>query len=445
MSEADTEPIDEGLSAPPNSRWSKWYATTVSLWGNIRFRQVLLLYAANLAGVPLALVTSIVFTRFLGPQGYGNFAFLDSIFDFGKTIFTLGFFYAGSRAIVLSSHPQRVREYYGSTLLILAMLFLIMSLFFAGYGLFDPNLSDKGLTNFFLMLIPFGWVFMLIPFFDTILKADNRINTLAATRFLPKVVLFAGAICVYYFLAGYDGNRLAVIWSIYLMAFIIVFILVLSRLRLSLANKRQRMAEIWRQNKSFGLHIYMGGLFYAGSLSLTGIMLSYYSYDNTGVGFLALAVAISRPLELIPSAVATAYFRDFASQSALDKRLIRITILLCLGGLVAAWVLVGPFIRYFYSDEFTPVIMLVLPISVAMVLHGLSGLLNRFLEARGKGKSIRNTYVVTGISLVAANALLIPIYGATGASFAMLFSGVIYISVMIFYYLRRGPQQPYAG
>jgi O-antigen/teichoic acid export membrane protein len=441
MPETDTEPIDLALRAPKNSRWSKWYATSVSLWGNIRFRQVLLLYAANLAGVPLALVTSIVFTRFLGPQGYGNFAFLDSIFDFGKTIFTLGFFYAGSRAIVLSNQPQKVREYYGSTLLILGVLFIIMSLFFAGYGLFDPNLNDKGLTNFFLMLIPFGWVFMLIPFFDTVLKADNRINTLATTRFLPKVVLFAGAISIYYFLPGFEGNRLTVVWGIYLMAFIIVFVLVLSRIQVSLKNSRQRIAEIWQQNKIFGLHIYTGGLFYAGSLSLTGIILSYYSHDNAGVGFLALALAISRPLELIPSAVATAYFRDFASQDSLNKRLASATLLLSLGGLVVTWALVGPFIRYFYSDDFIPVITLVFPISIAMVLHGLSGLLNRFLEARGKGKAIRNTYIATGITLVIANMLLIPQYGANGASIAMLISGIIYISVMIFYYLNRS-QQP---
>ncbi len=437
MSETDTEPIEAGTNVPNISRWSKWHASSISIWGNVRFRQVLMLYAANLAGVPLALVTSIVFTRFLGPQGYGNFAFLDSIFDFGKTIFTLGFFYAGSRAIVLSNLPQKVREYYGSTLLILGGLFIIMSVFFVGYGLFDPNLSEKGLTGFFLILIPFGWVFMLIPFFDTILKADNRIKTLAATRFLPKVVLFAGSITIFFLFSGFEGNRLAVVWTIYLMAFVSVFLLVLSRIKMSLKNSRQRIAEIWQQNKSFGLHIYTGGLFYAGSLSLTGIMLSYYSHDNAGVGFLALALAISRPLELIPSAVATAYFRDFASQAALDKRLTRITVLLSMGGLVLTWLLIGPFIRYFYSDEFLPVVMLVFPISIAMVLHGMSGLLNRFLEARGKGKAIRNTYIVTGISLVSANAMLIPIYGATGASLAMLFSGIVYISVMVIYYLKR--------
>lgn len=437
MTGTGSEPLNKGHKASDINVWSAWYSTSLSLWSNLRFRQVMLLYAANLAGVPLALVTSIVFTRFLGPEGYGNYAFLDTIFEFGKTIFTLGFFYAGSRAIVLSNKEQKVREYYGSTLIILAGLFVMMSIFFIGYGLFDPNLREKGLTSFFMILIPFGWVFMLIPYFDTVLKADNRINTLASTRFFPKVILFAGAISVYFLFREFEGNRLAVVWFIYLSAFVVVFMLVLARIRVSFKNARLRIVEIWEQNKHFGLHIYTGGLFYAGSLSLTGIILSYYSPDNSGVGFLALALAICRPLELIPSAVATAYFRDFATQSSLSVRLLGATVMLSIAGLLLTWLLIGPFIRTLYSDAFEPVIMLVFPISVAMVLHGISGLLNRFLEARGYGKAIRNTYVITGITLVLSNMLLIPLYAVAGASLAMLISGVVYISVMGFYYWKR--------
>lgn len=407
------------------------------IWGNLRIRQVVMLYAANLAGIPLALVSSIVFTRFLGPQGYGNFAFLDSIFDFGKIIFTFGFFYAGSRAIVLNSAEQKTREYYGSLLALLAGLFVIMAFFFVGYALLDPNLREKGLTGFFFYLIPFGWVFLLIPFFDTVLKADNRIKALAATRFLPKVILFGGALAIYFLLPGYAGNRLAVVWFLYLLGFTAVFIVVLARIRVSFQNMESRIREIWSLTRGFGLHIYSGGLFYAGSMSLSGILISYYSPDNTGVGFLALAVAISRPLELVPAAVATSYFRDFAGQAALSRRLVVATLLLSLTGVVGAWLLAGPFIRLFYSHDFLPVVGLVYPVSVAMMLHGLAGLMNRFLEARGRGKAIRNTYIITGITLTASNLILIPAFGAAGAAYSMLLSGAIYMGVMGLYYYRR--------
>jgi O-antigen/teichoic acid export membrane protein len=416
---------------------NKIHHTSVRLWGNLRVRQVALLYAANLAGIPLALVTSIIFTRFLGPRAYGDFAFLDLIFDFGKIIFSLGFFYAGSRAIVLSNDPKKTREYYGATLLILFLLFGLMACFMMAYGLIDSNLQEKGLTNFFLLLIPFSWIFLLIPFFDTTLKADNRVNALAATRFLPKVFLFLAALVVYYLLANYGGNRLAVVWSLYLTVFFLVFFIILVRIRVSFSNIKPRMKEIWQYNKGFGVHIYTGGLFYAGSLSLTGILISYFSPDNTGVGFLALALAISRPLELVPNAIATAYFKDFSTQSALSVRLLILTSLLSLGVLLFTWLLIGPFIRIFYSEDFLPVINLVYPISAAMLMHGMAGLLNRYLEARGKGKYIRNTYMVTGLTLLVANLLLIPGMAETGAALAMVFSGIVYLSVMSAYYKNR--------
>ena len=417
--------------------WQQVKTNGNPLTGNLRVRQVALLYAANLAGVPLALVTSIVFTRFLGPQGYGDFAFLDSIFDFGKIIFTFGFFYAGSRAIVLSQQPQRTREYYGASMILLLVLFLIMAVAFLFYGLFDKNLASKGLSQFFLLLIPFGWIFLLMPYFDTMLQADNRIRALAATRFLPKVVLFASALLVYFFLGGFQGSRLAVVWSLYLFAFFGVFFMVLIRLKPSFNSFRRRIREISVFNRGFGVHIYTGGLFYAGSISLTGIMVSYFSADNSGVGFLALAVAITRPLELVPAAIATSYFRDFASQTSLPFRLVVATILLGASGLVLTWVLINPFIRIFYSADFLPVVALVFPVSIAQLLHGMSGLLNRYLEARGKGIAIRNTYMATGITLVLANLVLIPRMAESGAAIAMLISGVVYILVMYLYYRKR--------
>ena len=404
---------------------------------NHRVQQVATLYAANFFGIPLALVTSIVFTSFLGPQGYGDFAFLDSVFEFGKIIFTFGFFYSGSRAIVLNHQLQKTREYYGATLVILLVLFLIMSVFFVGYGLLDNNLQEKGLTRFFLLLIPFGWIFLLMPYFDTLLKADNRIRALAATRFLPKVILFAGALVIYMALEDYTGSRLGIVWVLYLTAFFLVFFVVLLRIRVSFRSVRRRIMELWLFNRKFGVHIYTGGLFYAGSLSLTGIMVSYYSVDNSGVGFLALAIAITRVLELLPTAIATAYFRDFSTQKSLSLGLVSITVLMGIGGLFLTWVLIGPFIRIFYSAEFVPVIALVFPVSTAMLLHGMAGFLNRFLEARGHGKFIRNTYMITGITLVVANLILIPRLLETGGAYAMLLSGVIYLAVMTWYYWRR--------
>ena len=66
-------------------------------------KQLLGLFSVNIIGIPIGIITSIVITSYLGPQGYGNYVFIISIFNIATTIFTFGFFQAGNRALVLTN------------------------------------------------------------------------------------------------------------------------------------------------------------------------------------------------------------------------------------------------------------------------------------------------------------------------------------------------------
>ncbi len=404
------------------------------LWSNMRVKQTATLYAASFAGIPFAIVTSIVFTRFLGPQGYGDFSFLGSLFDLAIIIFPMGIFFAGNRALVLNNDKVKAREYFGATLVYLFLLFGVMTLVLTVYALCDTNLSAKGLNTFFLFLLPFGWIFLLEPYFDTMLHADNRINDLAATRFFPKLITFAAAIAIYYFGREFGGNRLAATWFAYLAGFLSVYVLIFVRIKLSFARLGQRMKEIWKLHRSYGIHLYTGTLFSAGAIALTGVLISYFSADNTGVGFFALAIAIARPMALIPGAIAASWFKNFATESQISARLLAGTLLLTVLALGALVLLAGPFVRFFYSHHFLPVIPLVYIAAAAMTCWGLGSFFSRFLEAHGRGKAVRNAHIVLGATLVAGNLLLIPSMGATGALIAMTVAKALYLAGMFWAY-----------
>lgn len=406
------------------------------LWNNLRIKQAATLYLASFAGIPLSIFTSIVFTRFLGPQGYGDFSFIDSLFDVAIIIFPAGLFFAGNRALLLNKEPAKAREYYGATLVYLFLVFLLMTLFLVGYAFLDPNLKAKGLDRFFLMLLPAGWIFLLRPYFDNMLHADNRIHDLAATRFLPKVFTFIAALMIYYFATEFTGNRLSVMWAIYLFAFLMVYLFVFSRIRLSFRYLGRRMREVRTHHRNYGIHLYVGNLFSAGAVSLTGILISYFSADNTGVGFLALAVAIARPMALIPGVVATTWFKDFAGRSSIPGRLTSITLLMSLGGFVVLYLLAGPFVRFFYTDAFLPVIHLARLAGIGMGLYGLGDFHSRFLEAHGQGKSVRNIHIIMGLTLLFGNLLLIPPFDVTGAAIAMILAASVYAGGMWYHYVK---------
>lgn len=401
-----------------------------------KFKQVLLLYLVNVVGIPIGIITSIVLTRFLGPQGYGDFLFINNIFSFSIIIFTFGLFQAGNRALVLNNDTHKAREYYGTEIVVLIGIFIVMGIALYVYGIFDNNLSDKGLQNLFFALIPFSWIILLLRYFETLFQADNRIKELAATRFLPKVGFLITAGIIYFGFSSYVGNRLVIVWIFRLLSFFVVYIIVIKRIRISFNNLNKRLREIWRYNKSFGFHVYTGSVFAVGFNVLTGVLISYFSKDNTGVGYYGLALVFAAPLALIPNVIATTHYKDFSTKIRMPRKLIFLTGFLSFTALIFIRIIVGPFIRYFYGTDFIPVINLNLLVSFGVLCHGFADFFNRFLGAHGKGKALRNSSFLIGSSLLILNLTFIPKYGETGAAYTKIFIGILYFLTMMFYYRK---------
>jgi len=398
---------------------------------NEKFKQVVMLYSVNVAGIPIGIVTSIILTRFLGPQVYGDYNLLHNIFQLSTIIFTFGLFQAGNRAILLSSNITSTKEYYGTAFFIFILLSFIMMTALYIYGAVDTNLTEKGLQRFFFIIIPFSFIFLLLRYFETLFQADNQISMLAATRFFPKVAFLITTVFVYLGYVDYKANNLALIWFFYVLSCLSVYIIIIAKIKISFRNVKKRLQEFVYLNRTFGFHVYIGSLFAVGLNLLTGILISYFSYDNTGLGYYALALTFASPLALIPNVIATTHYKDFSTEKKISKQLILITALLSLGCLLLMWVIVGPFIKYFYGENFLPVIGLNFIVSLGVIFHGFADFFNRFLGAHGKGKALRNSSIIVGLSLLILNLTLIPQLGERGAAYTKICSGLIYLFIMI--------------
>jgi O-antigen/teichoic acid export membrane protein len=173
-----------------------------------------------------------------------------------------------------------------------------------------------------------------------------------------------------------------------------------------------------------------------GFSQLTGILISYFGIDNTGVGFYSLAITFAGPLALIPNVIATTHYKDFSTKKRIPNRLFIVTLVLSITGLIILWLIIPPFIKYFYGAAFLPVIRLNLIVSTGVALHGLADFINRFLGAHGQGKALRNASFFVGSSLLGFNLILIPRFAATGAAITKVFTGFIYLIVIFIYYLN---------
>ena len=123
--------------------------------------------------------------------------------------------------------------------------------------------------------------------------------------------------------------------------------------------------------------------------------------------------------------------------------MILITIGLSFLALLAVWVLVPPFVNYFYGKEYGPVIQINYIVSIGVILYGFGDFFNRFLGANGQGRALRNAAFFVGGSLMVSSVLLIPKYGAYGAAYAKLIAGFIYLTTIYYNYLKfkRSRQQ----
>jgi|SRR5690554_396709 len=239
-----------------------------SLWNNYKnnpkANQVIRLFSVTLITIPIGIVTSIFLTRFLGPEKYGDYNFITSIFSFAIIIFTFGFFQASNRTLVLNHNKERAREYYGTTLIILGALFIFMSIFLYLYGVFDVNLKQKGLQKLFFLTIPISSIFLLMRYFETLFQADNRIKLLAQSRLIPKVLFGLSTLLLYLLFKDYPMNKLEVLWGIFFTTQGLAYLYILLKIKISFKNFKKRIKEIWMFNKTFGLNVYLGSLLAVG-------------------------------------------------------------------------------------------------------------------------------------------------------------------------------------
>ena len=399
-------------------------------------KQIVSLFSVNIIGIPFGMLISVLLARYLGADSYGDYMFISNILNLSVLLFSLGVFQAGSRAIILTKNVNEIRQYYGAELVFIFLVFVLISIFLTLYTFYDPNINSKGLRLTIFSILPFSWIYILIKYYEILFQADNRIKLLAITRLSPKIIFLVLISILVYFMTETNHNKLLTIFYLFITSKIIVFIYVLLKLKISFNNLKDRLRSIIYHNKTFGFNVYLGSIFAVGFAQLSGVLISYFGVDNTGVGFYSLALTIAAPIGFIPNTIATSYYKDFLKFKEIPNNVLLFTLIITMLVLLLSWILINPFILFFFGNEYTSVIQLFYIISLGIMLHGFADVYNRFLGAHGQGKVLRNCSFIVGLTLLLSNIFLIPIYGEIGASFTKSFTGSIYLISIIYYYKK---------
>ena len=169
---------------------------------------------------------------------------------------------------------------------------------------------------------------------------------------------------------------------------------------------------------------------------LAGITLGYFNQDNSEVGFYTLALTITAPLAALPAIIGTSYFKKFATQPGIPRKVIVATVGMTMATCLLFVLLIHPVVRWLYTDRYAAVATYAAILSVGSCIHGIGDMFNRFLCSHGQGISVRNASIANGIFKILGYTVLVALFNTSGAIFTTLVCDVVYFACLIYYYIR---------
>ncbi|MEK6481258.1 oligosaccharide flippase family protein [Catalinimonas sp. 4WD22] len=394
-------------------------------------RQIFSLLGSNVLVIVLGVVVSIINTRLLGPEAYGDYKFIQSLWGFILILLTGGAFNTAGRLVALNEYQGRKKELLGGIFTVsgaTCFLFMIVVLV-ASY--IQENIYDNGLGETIRLLLPVVFFFPFKEILERILEGDNRIYDLSAYRLSQKILYIIPT-----FLIGYFSTlTLELSLLIHLLAIAIFLPYVYISMKPKFKNLKKSFMVIKEENAKHGFPIYIGSLASNGSQHLSAFTISYF-LDNVSVGYFALSNTIATPLMMIPQTIGTTSFKKFANSKSIPVKTVLATIAVSIIALVAFNIIVKYVILFVYSDEYLPVLPYVRLVSLSYVIQGFCFFINRFLSSHGRGKELRNASFVRGGINILGFIVLVKYFGIDGACITLIISNAVYLTTLYFQYKR---------
>jgi O-antigen/teichoic acid export membrane protein len=391
--------------------------------------------SARVVIMALALLSSIILARVLGPEGRGLFALVLLMPELVRTFGLLGFDHAN--VVYAGLEPQSCRPLVwqsallavivGGTTAIAAMSYVALGA--PGF----PELA-RGPLNLYLIALSIVPAALAIEYWFAILRGTNRIILLnvvdVATKLGGVLVL---AILIVWFHLGVFGAILA---DFVLNIGTLLLLAILLR-ETNLLGKPKFDRSLFKRTACFALPAYsstvMSYLNYRVDQFIIAIML-----PPEQLGFYVIAVAIAERVWILTGAVGNALLphltnskdRDPAISAVIARHVAIWTGAACL----LVFFLADAAIRIMYSSVFADSVAPLQWLLPGIFIASIGKILVGELLAREK---VRYLVWITGITAfvnIAGNLLLIPLMGISGAALASTLSyGLLSMMTTRFY------------
>ena len=394
-------------------------------------KQATVLYISTLLGVLVGMLVSILKTRNLAPSKYGDVRYINNIIQMLSGIFLFGYFVTGSRLLAIAKSKEEVSQIKGGLVTILGLTVALMMICMVACGLIHHFILHRDYAWLFYTTIPVCGSVLLLNYMNTSAQGDNSIYSIAAARLLPSFIYLVLAFFVY---KQFGASS----WLMLILQNGIAM-LVLSAIiwynKPSFKNLKQTFKALQKENKSYGLQVYYGSLTNVSVQYIAGITLGLFATNNANVGFYSLALTVTGPLATLPSIIGTTYFKRFAHENSINRKILVLTFAMSLISLICFVGLIYPVVGFFYDDRYSDVALFACVLSVGFTFHGLGDVFNRFLGAHGQGKPLRNGAFISGIIALLGFTIGVYCFGIWGAIITKILASLAYFASMLVFYI----------
>jgi len=392
---------------------------------------------ARVVTLVLAMVTSIILARMLGPEGKGLYSVAMLLPSMIVTFLNLGI--SSATVYHTARESYRREEILGNNVLLSGLIGgvgLLVGLVVATYfgERFFPGVPQQYLIMA-LFLIPMQTLFAYI---SNILLGVQRIKELNLI-FLSQTFSFL-VILIFIFVA-INASPMSALVAQLLAGVLICIALFVQVYRIVGGVSFKLNLSYIRHLTTYGLQAHVGNVFWFLNHRIDMLLINGY-LGPTSVGFYSIAVSLTEQLWIISQAASNILFPKIAAEQNEHKRkeitplvarsVLWITVVV---GMVV-FVLAHWIIELLYSVSFIEAVQPLRALLPGIIALSVGRVLTN--DIAGRGFPILNTYV-SGVSLitnVVLNIVWIPRYGIVGAAWASTVSYLLVLCGRIFFYCR---------
>lgn len=389
-------------------------------------KSVSISFSSRIAEQVLALITSIIITRMLGPVGKGKFTLIYAIFaafvQFGNLglMSPIGYYSAKSKELARKASSSSL---WVSILWGILLLFLSLVIIQKYSGLIRG--IDRNLVLIALIAIPAALIHLYL---SNVLLGKQLIIEFNVPQLLFEVVRLLVAVIVLLFLnKSIFFLVILILISYYLIAFINIY------LAQKVTNFSLRDFDLQLLTKMLkrGFRVYLSALFAFLVLRSDVLLLNYFK-NSYEVGIYSIGVTASDKLMLLPFTIGMMLFPKVAAQDdvsgELTKKTMRFTSLImtivCLLGLLLGY----PAITILYGKDFAKSYLPFIILLPGVFFLSLETILVYDFGGRGFPRIIYLSPLCGLLLNLSLNIFLIPLLGYVGAA---LTSSISYLLMFI--------------